>query len=151
MTAREQLHEMLDHLAWANRRVWSVVQKSSSAPSERLVAHLLAAERVWLDRIESGTSAEPVWPDGLPTDGAAAIEDSVRRIRGVLERETDLDRAVHYTNTRGQPFITPVRHILVHLMLHGVYHRGQIAQALRSTGDVPEDTDFIQFVRENNG
>jgi uncharacterized damage-inducible protein DinB len=31
--------------------------------------------------------------------------------------------------------------------LHGAYHRGQIAAALRGAGAVPEPTDFIAFAR----
>ncbi len=32
--------------------------------------------------------------------------------------------------------------------MHGTYHRGQIAAALRAADITPPNTDFITFVRE---
>lgn len=147
MTAAAQLMEMVDHLEWANDRVWGAVEAGSSRAAERLWVHLLAAERVWLDRVERGETTEAVWPDALPGGGRADMGESVSRIRALLTDGGDLERPISYTNTRGQAFVTPLRQILVHLTLHGAYHRGQIAQSLRASGDEPVGTDFIQYVR----
>jgi uncharacterized damage-inducible protein DinB len=46
-------------------------------------------------------------------------------------------------------FQTPIKDLLMHVALHGSYHRGQIAQALRLAGGEPVNTDFITFVRES--
>jgi uncharacterized damage-inducible protein DinB len=37
--------------------------------------------------------------------------------------------------------------MLTHVAMHGSYHRGQIAAALRAGGDIPSPTDYIAFVR----
>jgi uncharacterized damage-inducible protein DinB len=41
-----------------------------------------------------------------------------------------------------------VRDILMHVLMHGVYHRGQIAAAVRDRAGEPAYTDFIEAVRK---
>ena len=60
---------------------------------------------------------------------------------------TDLDRGVTYRNSAGEEYTSTVEDILLHVALHGAYHRGQIARALRQGGAVPEPTDYIAFTR----
>jgi len=57
---------------------------------------------------------------------------------------------VVYRNLSGKEFTTSARDILAHVALHGTYHRGQIALALRSADIAPVETDFITFVRERD-
>ena len=54
---------------------------------------------------------------------------------------------VRYRNGAGQEFTSTVEDILLRLCLHGAYHRGQIAWALRPSGVTPAATDFIAFIR----
>jgi len=42
-----------------------------------------------------------------------------------------------------------VQDILTHVLLHSVYHRGQIAADLRAGGAQPPYTDFIHAARQN--
>jgi uncharacterized damage-inducible protein DinB len=37
--------------------------------------------------------------------------------------------------------------VLLHVVSHGAYHRGQIASDLRNSGGEPVLTDFIHWVR----
>lgn len=67
----------------------------------------------------------------------------------LLERTTgaDFERIIAYTNTQGTLFRTRLSDILIHLALHGSYHPGQIAMALRREGIEPVNTDYIAYVR----
>ena len=69
---------------------------------------------------------------------------------GSLNKD-DLNWLVKYRNSSGTEFDTAVGDILTHVALHGTYHRGQIARAMRAAGLMPVDTDFITFVRETGG
>jgi uncharacterized damage-inducible protein DinB len=40
-----------------------------------------------------------------------------------------------------------VADVLTHVAMHGVYHRGQIAGAVRAANGTPAYTDYIQAVR----
>ncbi|HEU5359182.1 MAG TPA: DinB family protein, partial [Gemmatimonadales bacterium] len=54
---------------------------------------------------------------------------------------------VTYRNSAGLEFTSTVEDILLHVALHGAYHRGQVARALREGGAVPNATDYIAFIR----
>ncbi len=58
-------------------------------------------------------------------------------------------KPIVYRNTAGKEFTTALEDILLHVFLHGAYHRGQIAALVREGGDEPKPTDYIQWVRLN--
>lgn len=58
-----------------------------------------------------------------------------------------LSTPIAYTNTAGVSFVSTLEDILAHVALHGSYHRGQIAIALREAGQAPAPTDYIAFAR----
>ena len=60
----------------------------------------------------------------------------------------DLDRAVAYRNSKGEPWTSTVGDILTHVVTHSAYHRGQVASELRAAGFEPAYTDFIHAVRQ---
>jgi len=54
---------------------------------------------------------------------------------------------VTYTNSAKREFSTALGDILVHVALHGQYHRGKVNLLLRENGLEPVPADFIAFVR----
>ena len=50
----------------------------------------------------------------------------------MIERliETDLEKSILYRNTRNQEFTSRIVDILTHVVIHGAYHRGQIARVV---------------------
>lgn len=146
----DRLHRLLDHLEWADRRALGAARRADDRRAIRLLAHLLASERVWLRRIESGgSSGLEIWPDLSPEECAELLDDNLRRFRGLLRplSEEELDEEVGYRNSEGREYETPLGDILLHVFLHGTYHRGQIAMRVRDGGGEPVNTDFISFVR----
>ena len=61
--------------------------------------------------------------------------------------EKPLARTIVYTNSKGEPWSSRVSDVLMHVVLHGGYHRGQIAADLREAGFTPAYTDYIEAVR----
>lgn len=148
------LERLVDHLEWANRRALGVVRETGEAESLELLAHVLATERVWMERIRTGDSSGlEIWPDLTPDECEARMEENVEQYRAFARSvpQEGLRREATYTNSSGEAFETPVAEILLHVALHGSYHRGQIARELREAGEEPVDTDFIQFVRTAPG
>lgn len=160
----DHLNRLLDHLEWANRRTLEAARGSENEEAMRLLrgfeneealrllSHLLACERLWLERIETGDSSElEIWPDLSLEECAALLEENVEKYRRFLgsSSEEDLTGTVTYRDSSGREFDTPLGEILLHVFLHGTYHRGQIARALRDGGYEPVNTDLIQFVREH--
>jgi uncharacterized damage-inducible protein DinB len=137
--------------AWANQEVLRAIQ--SSGPDERslaLLAHILSAERLWLERLQQVPQSSPVWPSATLEDCASQIEDMGRRWREYLGQISQADpaRTIAYKNSKGEPWTSTVGDVLTHVILHSAYHRGQIASHMRASGKTPAYTDFIHAVRQ---
>jgi uncharacterized damage-inducible protein DinB len=91
----------------------------------------------------------PVWPDFTLQQCENEIEDIFRQYERFLSGKDDdaLTEKVTYTNSKGESFTSEVRDILMHVITHSVYHRGQIALDMRAAGFEPAYTDFIHCVR----
>jgi uncharacterized damage-inducible protein DinB len=144
---------LFEHVKWANARILEALKKTDGKPEKalKLFAHVLGAERVWLARLNGqDSSVHPVWPDMGLEECEKCMEENIAGYSAFLSNLTneDLARTVTYSNTSGATFNTAIQDILTHVSMHGSYHRGQIAQAMRIEGFEPVNTDFITFVRE---
>lgn len=135
---------------WANREALASLNGApSGSDAHKALCHVLAAELLWHDRIYGRVSAMPVWPS-LSTQQCLTEIDRLRDMwDSVIERltEGELERQVSYTNTKGDSFTSTVEEIITHVLLHGSYHRGQVAREVRKTGATPAMTDYIHAAR----
>jgi uncharacterized damage-inducible protein DinB len=147
----ERFRRELDYDDWANREVLRHLQRESSPPPSCTgwLAHVLGAQAEWLARLEGGKSELPVWPK-LTLDELephlARLRASWRRFLAGLDPHR-LEGTIAYVNSKGQPWTSRVEDVLTHVLLHGAYHRGQIASALREAGLTPPYTDYIHATR----
>jgi uncharacterized damage-inducible protein DinB len=149
--ALQPFSRLVAHLAWADDRVLAALRSATvpDATCLALFAHVLAAEHVWLARLRGETPRHPVWPTLSLEECAALVQSNQRELEPLVAALTprELERPVTYVNSAGRQFTSRVDDILLHLCLHGTYHRGQIAWELRRTGGVPLPTDYIALVR----
>jgi uncharacterized damage-inducible protein DinB len=148
---KEYFTRLFKHLEWADERVL-VSLRSAQHPQKRgleLYSHILGSEHVWLSRINGTAQRVDVWPiltldecERLGKENIAAFKDLISRLTPEL-----LEKPITYRNSAGDQFTSTVEDILTHVAMHGPYHRGQIAAALRAGGDTPSPTDYIAFVR----
>ena len=62
--------------------------------------------------------------------------------------EAGVSRVFEYKAMNGQPTSSPFWQMLVHVVNHGSYHRGQVTTLLRQLGAAPpKSTDMITFYR----
>jgi len=142
---------LLRYDAWANGASLASLQ-SGDLPSKALrwMAHLVGSGELWLARLRNEPPAMAVWPDLDLEQCASAVAHLAEqwpRYLGTL-RDEDLEESVGYRNTRGERWTSTVADILTHVTMHGSYHRGQIAAAVRERGGEPAYTDFIHAVRQ---
>jgi uncharacterized damage-inducible protein DinB len=133
--------------AYGNEAAW---QKAVD-----LLAHVAAARRLWLFRL-GWTACPPadVFPRGVGLHEAERqLAEVEQECEAVLRRLTDadLDREFEYASMEGPRFRNRVEDILTQLFGHSWYHRGQIAQLVRSVGAEPAVTDFVYWTREALG
>jgi uncharacterized damage-inducible protein DinB len=137
---------------WANREVVTALTELSTIPprSLRILDHILSAERLWLERLRSEKQTYPVWPDFTIERCRQEVEQLAQLWTAYLSslQEEDLQRPVGYQNSKGESFTGQPLDILMHVVLHSAYHRGQIAADMRTAGFSPAYTDFIHAVRQ---
>jgi len=148
---KKHIERMLRAMSWADRQSLKALRECPGAQAEALplLAHVLAAEHVWLARLLNQEAAHPVWPQLTVTECERIADDNSARFAsfvGDLD-ENDLAAAIRYRNTKGEEFATSALDILTHVVIHGAYHRGQIAKVLGQSGVQVASTDFITFAR----
>ena len=154
----KDFQRMFTYDAWANREVVAAIKitPAESVPADTIgrVAHILAAQKLWLERILKQPQSTPVWPDTTIEDCARLTEEMSSAWGNFLERLENhfapgsLSDTVEYRNSKGEPWSSRVEDILMHVLFHSAYHRGQVALQIRATGVTPAYTDFIHAVRQ---
>lgn len=135
---------------WANREVINTLQAQPHSPHKavRLIGHVVAVEYVWLARLEYQPDPA-VWPDWTLEEVSrqrAALPNVLNTYLSSISPEA-LSNLVEYKNTKGEVYTNRVADILMHVVTHSAYHRGQVATVMRDSGLVPTYTDYIQGVR----
>lgn len=137
---------------WANREVLAAIRTcgGASGRSLQLMAHILSAEKLWLERLKQQPQSLPVWPTFNLEQCEAQTAEVGRLWREYLELVTagDVAQSVSYKNSKGEAFTSTLLDILTHVIMHSAYHRGQIASHMRTNGQTPAYTDFIHAVRQ---
>jgi uncharacterized damage-inducible protein DinB len=145
---------------WANREVLNAIRAAGGANltanlsanqrSLQLMSHIVAAERVWLERLKQQPQSVPVWPE----PDLAQCEAQAAELGGLwlefldLITAGDVSQSISYKNSKGEEWTSTVVDVLTHVVLHSAYHRGQIATHMRASGQTPAHTDYIHGVRQ---
>jgi uncharacterized damage-inducible protein DinB len=138
----------LDYMKWADDVLLAAV--AEHAPERiGILQHIYLGELFWLRRVQGAphvpfTSLDPpadlgelqkVWP-GLHRDWIDWA-DSV----------TDWAAIAPHRSAKGVVYHFSVWQLLLHLVNHGSYHRGQVSAMLRASGIAPPATDLIVWYR----
>lgn len=158
-----ELNTWLDYHYWARDVLFEAVApltpeqftqpvESSFTSVRDTVAHIYFADWVWYMRWTGQLPATPPandsWPDLESLRQASqALEGKIRAF--VTDGgEAGINRVCHYKALTGQPAASPFWQMLVHVVNHGSYHRGQVTTLLRQLGaPPPKQLDMIAFFR----
>lgn len=120
------------------------------------VVHIIEAQAIWRTRCEDKPTAA-LEESEYPTPLALRFAFGAERARfwnffETLETDDALNRVVHYRNSKGDAYATPLWQILQHGLTHGIYHRGQVTARLIDGGhaDAIISTDLITFYRDRD-
>lgn len=144
---------------WANRECLRAIRAGATGtrglvaglgPVIRLMAHVLSAEKLWLERIKRVPQSMAVWPSSTIEDCEGLADEIAAAWREYLENlpSGGLEETVEYRNSKGEPWSSRVEDVLTHVVMHSAYHRGQIALEMRAAGAEPAYTDFIHAARQ---
>ena len=114
---------------------------------------MLDAESIWWQRLKLNEHIlVPSSQNGMNFNEAseqllrtsASLEEWVKNAN-----EVNLTHVFEYRNTKKELFKQPVFEVIIHMVNHGTYHRGQIVTMLRqlNISKIP-GTDFVLFRRK---
>ena len=145
------LRNLIDHLNWADAAALDALRASPGSDTRALTlySHILGAEAAWIARIAGRQSDVAIWPVLSLEDAASLAARNATALDTLVSSltPTDLTREIEYRNSAGRSFRNTVEDILLHVALHGSYHRGQVALVIRRVGGEPASTDYIAFIR----
>jgi uncharacterized damage-inducible protein DinB len=140
---------------WANLETLRSLERQTEPVPDRALAilgHIVAAERRWFARLGWLPASElslPVWPtlslEEIAEKLSALGPDWPTRLSRNFEAAPNV--IASFKDTAGNQHSTSVGDILEHVLLHGAYHRGQIATLLGRAGLRSASTDFVQWIR----
>ena len=147
---------------WATRRT---LESAAALSQEELHRNLGNSYGGVFDTLNHIYQADAIWFDrlmGLPTDNLDKYESSVE-LAGLSEQwlalhdgylawaatlqPADWDRIVPHRNTKGEFSRQAVWRIVLHVVNHASYHRGQITTMLRQLGREAVATDLMLYYR----
>jgi uncharacterized damage-inducible protein DinB len=114
--------------------------------------HIYGAEWVWYSRW-NGVSPTSFPLDELSELGMlrakwSELEGKVRAYVDATD-EDGMNRVIEYRLMSGTPGASPLWQMVVHVVNHATYHRGQVTTLLRQHNAMPsKSTDMITFFRE---
>jgi uncharacterized damage-inducible protein DinB len=157
----DTLRLQLDYSAWATQRLLDAAAKLSSEELARdfqtadkcvldTLAHVYAADRIWLARVLGETRATFIDPEDRDLTVLQGEWPALQQRWKLWLRDfsnDDAKRIISYKDMRGNPYAQPVWQIILHLVNHGTHHRGQVSGFLRSMGHTPPPLDLIAYYR----
>lgn len=163
---KEQLISLYEYGEWVTHRLLetslALTQEQFTRPvlsgfgSVHLtLAHILAAEVLWLARWQGLSPRTMLSPVDLPTAPAICerwtVLNDERRVNLENLAEAELTATVHWTNMRGQLFALPRWQVMLHCANHSAHHRSEVAAILTELGHEPDSTDLLEFYLERAG
>lgn len=166
MESLDLLRQMMELNYWARDRQLAACRLLTAEQLARPVGgsfgslldtlgHMVAVERIWLDRW-SGEKVKGLW--GRAELGSLGViverwRETEREMRGVVERFEGggLEEGFGYENLRGKVCNYPHWQMLLHVLQHQAYHRGQVTFQLRLLGVDAPGVDYLVAVDERLG
>ena len=130
-----------------------ILANNTSEKAVQLMAHVLAAQQIWLSRCENVQPSNFIlWPAWPVSSLHQYIECNHQAWMSFLKQldEQDFETEINYKNTKGEAFCSRLDNLLGHVINHGTHHRAQIGQLLKFNGAALPQTDYILFLRERN-
>ena len=114
----------------------------------RTFQHTYYADRAWFHRLNNTPRPGSDFEDAGAGPSLAELDRDwwplLTRFEQIA-RNGDPLGVLRYKNLKGEPFERPIWQVILHIVNHGTYHRGQIASMMRQQGHQPPSTDLIYY------
>ncbi len=154
---KQHFIKLFNYDRFANETILKAISDAGSPTKPtQLMAHLLVAERRWLDRLNqiSPYSANGLWPVNFTINHCAQlIREYHEEWMLFLERlsEANFEQVLNYKNSTGDSYSTTIADMLTHVINHGTHTRAQAGQQLKLAGaETLPITDYVYYLRQLN-
>jgi uncharacterized damage-inducible protein DinB len=144
--------KIADFLLKADENIFDAEVKSSFPSLRKTVYHIWDAEILWFQRLNGESLLK--WPSdnftGTKEEALKAfVAHSAQFAQFIASKDASYyESIVTYKNTSGIEYKTAVDGIIMHVVNHGCFHRGQIVTMLRTLGFTElSSTDLIIYLR----
>lgn len=161
---KDQLTKYIRYNIWANQRVCDFVKNnlseeqlnkeiiSSFQSVKKTLFHLWDAEVIWLQRLHGKSLSYFPSKDfkGSMEEGINSLLDNSKAFSDLIASKENsfFETSIKYRNTKGVEFETKASDVIMHIMNHSTFHRGQIITMFRQLGFTELfSTDYIAFCR----
>lgn len=130
-----------------------IIAAKQPEETEKLMAHLLGAQQIWLSRCKGeNLLTGPIWPDWKADAFKQIIADNHRAWMSFLadKIDDDFDQKITYRDMKGNEFSSRLSDMITQVTNHGTHHRAQIGQLLKEEGKNLPITDYIFYIRQQN-
>ncbi len=155
------VRDLLLYMLWADRTTLSAVRAVSPDDLTReagvsfgsllgTMVHTLGSQKLWLSRF----SGQPLdhrprledFPDLL--SWIHGWEEMASEVEAFVASLTDSHLAdlITWTSSEGETRTAPLWQLVLHLVNHTSYHRGQVTSLLRQLGHQPPATDLVDYL-----
>ncbi len=139
---------IFEHEHWANLKVLETLISANEPPQRatEIFSHIIAAQRIWIDRINGNGSELKVWELFDTEIILELLEINYTDISKIIDNQ-DINKTIAYQNSKGQHFTNTIAETLTHLSLHAAHHRGQMVILLKNHVESLPATDYIFYIR----
>jgi len=149
----DNIEILLNYNYWANKKALKSIKElpGKNEKPQKILSHILLAEETWLQRVKRTVPKEQKFWEMLSLeDCEKLIEKNKNDWSGYLngKEKAGAEERISYVNSKGTNYENSLKEILMHLINHSSYHRGQIAYIVRELDGTPALTNYIVFARE---
>ena len=161
MPSTAELKRHLAYSEWASRRLLEAARGLTPEELNRdfgfsdksvlgTLVHVMAADRIWLRRVQGAETAPFVEESDYSLDALLERWPAVwSGWQQAMDSESipDGGRTVEFKDTKGRAGSNVLSDIVLHVVNHGTHHRGQVAGFMRAMGHKPPATDLMVMLR----
>jgi uncharacterized damage-inducible protein DinB len=147
----EQFQKNFEYNYWADDLFLKALAEMPNPPAKalELMGHLVFASDVWLARLQGEdlsrfTNPNPHYSLAECREKRDELHLKWKNYLTGLKPE-DLQKKIVFANTKGKKFEHVVQNVLVHVVNHSHYHRGQLATLVHQNGGNRPYTDYMGY------
>jgi uncharacterized damage-inducible protein DinB len=149
---KDHFIQLFKYNDWATRETAKCIREARKNQQRvyDLLSHIINSQRIWLSRILQTNIVIDPWEVHTVENCVELSTNITSEWVNFLEgfRKPELYMRIRYKNNKGENWENTIEDILTHVINHSTYHRAQIAQLMRQSGDQPPKTDYIAYQRQ---